>query len=92
VVGAQDLARLGIGNRFPVYKEQLTVLLPAGGHRGRINARLRVTAPIGLVKVTASVLLSAYEDAYSILGNYSGASEGAIKMELLNIVSECIGR
>jgi len=88
VVELQDLARLGIAQYFPAQENQLTVLLPPGGHRGRINARLRVTAPLGLMRVTTADLMAAYRDAYGMLGNYCGATggEAAIQRELMQIV------
>jgi hypothetical protein len=91
VVEAQDLERLGIAHKFPPYDNQTCVLLPAGGHRGRINARLRVTAPIGAKDLTTRDLLKCYADAYAVLGNYCGSPESTIVAELMSIVELYLG-
>jgi len=89
IVEDQDLIRLGIDHRFPPYEKQTCVLLPPGGHRGRINARLRTLLPIGIHIMNDDVLES-YSDAYSTLGNYCGSSESAIYDELMAIVEYCL--
>jgi hypothetical protein len=85
VVERQDLERLGIASQFPVYEEQLCVLLPREGHINRINNILRNRNP-SRYSATAEELLSAYREAYRLVGNYSGGGEPLIKSELLAIV------
>lgn len=85
VVEAQDLQRLGVAFKLPRYDEQTCVLLPAGGHRGRINARLRALLPIG-ASIDESAVIEAYGDAYEMLGDYCGGGEGGITQELMAIV------
>ena len=85
VVEFQDLERLGVAARFPAYDRQLCVLIPERAHVGRVNSLLNSSNPQG-VQVTPKALRSAYESAYSILGNYCGGGEMQIRFELLSIV------
>ncbi len=84
VVEAQDLERLGVAAAFPAYKEQLAVLLPQAAHIRRINSVLRIEAPMGAV-MPAGDLLTTYESAYSLMGNYSGGGEQKIRAELMAV-------
>ena len=45
VVEDQDLDRLGVAQHFPVYKQQLCVILPRAAHVNRINNILRNRNP-----------------------------------------------
>jgi hypothetical protein len=79
------LIRLGLANEFPRYEEQLCVLLPRSAHVDRINNILRNRNPTQF-SATAGELLSAYREAYELVGNYSGGGESRVKSELLAIV------
>jgi hypothetical protein len=85
IVEDQDLSRLGVAFQFPTYVNQLCVLLPRSAHVHRINNILRHRNPTRF-SATALELLSAYREAYGLVGNYSGGGETLIKSELLNIV------
>jgi len=85
VVEDQDLDRLGVAQQFPVYKQQLCVILPRAAHVNRINNILRNRNPTRY-SATASELLSAYSEAYQLVGDYSGGGEALIRQELLSIV------
>jgi hypothetical protein len=82
VVESQDLEQLGVAGRFPVYEQQLTVLLPQAAHIHRINSVLRNHAPKHAV-MTAPDLLNAYAAAYALMGNYCGGGEQRIREELM---------
>ncbi|HEY3625326.1 MAG TPA: hypothetical protein VGL00_03545 [Terracidiphilus sp.] len=84
VVEAQDLERLGISAKFPVYEEQLTVLVPQAAHIQRINSVLRNQAPKYAAMPSAD-LLAAYAAAYALMGNYCGGGEQRIQSELMAI-------
>lgn len=86
IVEAQDLDRLGIAQQFPAHKDQICVLIPRAAHRKRINSILRHSNPAAMI-VNAFFLEEAYKDAYSLVGNYCGGGEKAIRSELLSIVS-----
>jgi len=86
IVEAQDLERLRVKYPPPPYELQICVLLPERAHTGRINSVLRSQNPTS-VRVTASDLLRAYRDAYSLMGDYCGGGERPIRAELLAIVS-----
>lgn len=88
----QDVERLSCETIAPEYEQQTCVLLPVKGHLGRINSRLRTLLPIGAKSLTDEDVLEAYEDAYSILGNYCGSSERAIAEELMAIVRASLSR
>lgn len=77
VVEDQDLARLGIAPQFPSYQQQLCVILPRAAHVARINNILRNRNP-SRYSATASELLTAYKEAYELVGNYSGGGEALI--------------
>ena len=85
IVEAQDLARLGVQQRFPPYEHQVCVLLPKTAHAKRINSIFRAQNPTNL-QVTANDLKCAYRDAYWLIGDYCGGGEGAIRDELVNVV------
>jgi hypothetical protein len=85
IVETQDLERLGVASRFPGRDDQICVLLPERAHIGRINSILRNQNPSSM-KVTASDLRRAYGDAYSMMGDYCGGGEAAIRRELMAIV------
>src|SRR5262245_20336448 len=82
IVEAQDLDRLGLSSQFPNYESQLCVLLPREAHVGRINNVLRNRNP-SRYSATARELLSAYREAYELIGNYSGSNEALIINELM---------
>jgi hypothetical protein len=84
VVEAQDLERLGVAGKFPMYSEQLTVLLPQAAHIKRINSALRLEAPMH-ASMPAGDLLTAYASAYSLMGNYCGGGEQRVQEELMAI-------
>ena len=84
VVEAQDLERLGVTAKFPVYEQQLTVLLPQAAHIQRMNSLLRNQAPRDAV-MPAADLLMAYAAAYALMGNYCGGGEQRIRAELMAI-------
>ena len=84
VVEYQDLERLGVATNFPHYKEHLSVLLPQAAHIQRINSVLRNQAPMHAV-LKVPELLSAYESAYSLMGDYCGGGAQNIKAELIAI-------
>jgi hypothetical protein len=86
IVEDQDLGRLGIAQQFPPYQQQLCVLLPRSAHIGRINNILRNRNPTRY-SATAKELLSAYKEAYELVGDYSGGGERLIRQELVAIVS-----
>jgi hypothetical protein len=86
IVQKSDLARLGIASQFPVYEEQICVLIPRMGHEDRINRILNDQSPHGLI-VNALELRGAYRHAYEMLGNYCGGGEMPIREELMKIVS-----
>lgn len=86
IVEARDLSRLGIAHRFPVYEQQICVLLPKAAHAGRINSILNHQNPAGMV-VNKQFLKHAYLDAYATVGNYCGSGERPIRDELMAIVS-----
>ena len=85
VVEKQDLDQLGVSKKAPPAKSQLSVLLPRAAHVERINNVLRNRNPS---RYTASgdELLSAYQEAYSLVGDYSGRGAQNIKNELVAIV------
>ena len=85
VVEHQDLERLGIASQFPVYEQQLSVILSHSAHVDRINNILRNRNP-SRYSATANDLLSAYQEAYELIGNYTGSGEALIRKELLGIV------
>jgi hypothetical protein len=85
VVEDQDLTRLGIAPQFPPYQQQLCVILPRAAHVDRINNILRNRNP-SRYSASASELLAAYNEAYELVGNYSGGGEALIRRELLDIV------
>jgi hypothetical protein len=85
IVEFQDLERLGVAARFPAYDRQLCVLIPQSAHIERVNSVLNYSNPQG-VQVTPKALRSAYESAYSMLGDYCGGGEMQIRVELLSIV------
>jgi hypothetical protein len=84
IVEYQDLGRLGISSQFPERKDQLCVLLPYAAHRKRIKI-LQSRNPSSY-SVTAPELMSAYREAYDLVGDYTGGGKRAIKDELLAIV------
>lgn len=84
VVEIQDLRRLHITQDSPSVDNQLCVLLPERAHIGRINSALRTHAPMGAA-ITPRELLSAYREAYDLIGDYCGGGERLIKSELLGI-------
>ena len=84
VVEAQDLERLGVSAKFPVYEEQLTVLLPQAAHIRRVNSVLRNQAP-KYAAMPISDLLAAYAGAYALMGNYCGGGEQRIQAELMAV-------
>jgi hypothetical protein len=85
IVEDQDLQRLGIAQHFPVYKQQLCVILPQSAHVNRINNILRNRNP-SRYAATAPELLGAYREAYELVGDYTGGGERKIRQELLGIV------
>ena len=85
VVEIQDLQRLHIAQTSPDVDDQLCVLLPERAHIGRINSMLRTLAPLSAT-LTPRGLLSAYSEAYDLIGDYCGGGERLIKSELLGIV------
>lgn len=85
VVEDQDLHRLGIAQHFPVYRQQLCVILPRSAHVDRINNILRNRNP-SRYSATAHELVGAYREAYELIGNYTGAGERTIRQELLAVV------
>jgi hypothetical protein len=85
VVEEQDLGRLDVSHLFPDRDGQLCVLLPERAHIGRINSILRHQNATG-AQVTAAELRNAYRLAYSMIGNYCGGGEMAIRTELTAIV------
>lgn len=85
VVEAKDFERLGVKSRFPPYQEQLAVLLPQSAHIRRINSVLRIEAPTGAA-IPVQELLTSYESAYSLMGNYCGGGEQKIREELMAVV------
>jgi hypothetical protein len=91
VVEVQDLERLGVAAKFPPHREQLTVLLPQAAHIKRINSVLRNQAPMHSI-MPAGDLLTAYESAYSLMGNYSGGGEQRIRAELMAIAKAVFQR
>jgi len=86
----QDCLRLGLASRLPPYDDQICVLIPAGGHRGRINSILRRIAPPGS-SVQLGELTAGYRLTYSLLGNYCGSSAEAIQFELMQILKVMTG-
>lgn len=86
IVEHQDLDRLGIAKHFPPYKDQLCVLLPRSAHVDRINNILRNRNP---TKLSASPqdLLSAYREAYELMGDYCGGGAIPIRRELMAVVT-----
>ena len=58
MVEDQDLDRLGVAQQFPVYKQQLCVILPRAAHVNRINNILRNRNPTRY-SATANSRLSA---------------------------------
>lgn len=84
VIEFQDLERLGVAGKFPLYDEQLAVLLPQAAHIRRVNSVLRNQAPRDAV-MTIADLLAAYAAAYSLMGNYCGGGEQRIIVELMAI-------
>ena len=86
IVESQDLERLGVANRFPGRDQQLCVLLPERAHVGRVNSVLRSQNPTS-IQASARDLKRAYADAYSIVGNYCGGGEAAIRQELVALVN-----
>src|ERR671922_2233034 len=48
IVEDHDLKRLGIEQKFPVYKEQTCVLIPREAHLVRVNSILRYENPVPL--------------------------------------------
>jgi hypothetical protein len=86
IVEARDLDRLGIAHHFPVYEEQICVLIPEAAHAGRINSILNRMNPPSMI-VNANFLMQAYRDAYSVIGNYCGSVERAIRDELVAIAT-----
>jgi hypothetical protein len=89
IVEKQDLERLGVASRFPDPEHQLCVLLPREAHVGRINNMLRNRNP-SRYSATAEELLSAYREAYDLVGDYSGAGAPLIKSELLGVVQAVV--
>jgi hypothetical protein len=85
VVETQDLGRLHIHDLSPSRDDQLCVLLPERAHVGRINSILRNRVPLN-EGFSPSQLLSAYNEAYSVMGDYCGGGENLIRRELLAIV------
>lgn len=81
----QDCVRLGLGGKLPGYEDQICVLIPPGGHRGRINSILRRLLPTGS-KVKVGELKSTYRLTYSVLGNYCDSAEDAIRFEPMQIL------
>jgi len=86
IVEARDLDRLGIARQFPVYEEQISVLIPKAAHADRINSILNRHNPAGMV-VNTQFLKQAYKDAYSVIGDYCGGGEKPIRDELMSIVA-----
>ena len=86
IVESQDLDRLGVSHLFPPRDQQICVLLPERAHIGRINSVLRNQNPTN-VRATTNELLRAYQDAYALVGDYSGGGEANIRKELMAIVS-----
>lgn len=86
IVEEQDLTRLGVAERFPPRSQQICVMLPPAAHRKRVNSMLRGANPEG-VRVTGVELWTAYEETYSMIGNYCGGGEVRIRRELLAIVA-----
>ena len=84
VVEAQDLERLGVASAFPPYLEQFAVLLPQAAHIRRVNSVLRTEAPVAAV-IPAGELLTTYQSAYSLMGNYCGGGEQQIRAELMAV-------
>ena len=81
VVEKVHLEMYGISGLFPEPQHQLCVLLPYMAHQKRINSVLHNgTFP------TIAQLVSDYEAAYKLMGNYSAGGAGAIQDELMRIV------
>lgn len=89
VIEDQDLHRLGVAQQFPAYRQQLCVILPRSAHVNRINNILRNRNPTRY-SATANELLSAYREAYQLVGDYSGGGEAVIRQELLEIVKAAL--
>lgn len=85
VVECQDFGRLGVKSPIAPREQELCVLLPERAHVGRVNSVLRTANPSG-VTVNASQLRSAYQDAYAMIGDYTGGGEANIARELRAIV------
>jgi hypothetical protein len=80
IVEGQDLDVLrSLGLPIPKYEVCPAVLLPPEAHRSRVNRVL----PRGVNRLLAD--LESYDDAYGIVGNYTGAGEQAIKRELMAV-------
>jgi hypothetical protein len=60
IVEARDLERLHIAHQFPVYEEQICVLIPKAAHGKRINSILNRQNPSGMM-VNAHFLKQAYK-------------------------------
>jgi hypothetical protein len=80
IVEEQDLEILRkLGRSIPPYEACPAVLIPKIAHRNRINRSLGR----GSERVVAD--LDGYRDAYSGLGNYTGAGDRRICDELISI-------
>ena len=86
IVEFQDIERLKVTEKFPAYDRQLCVLIPEWAHVERVNSVLNYSNPRG-VEVKPADLRSAYESAYSLIGNYCGGGDIAIRIELMSIVN-----
>jgi len=85
VLENDDLLRLGVHLSAPAYADQLCVLLPERAHVGRVNSILRRENPTRY-QANRKELRKAYAEAYSMIGNYCGGGEAAIRKELMGII------
>ena len=91
IVEKQDLDRLAVSHRFPPDEDQLCVLLPERAHIGRVSSVLRNQAAMG-IQMLATELRGAYFSSYSMIGDYCGGGETAIRRELMAIVNATFKR